>query len=189
VDDGRQPQQLAGLAGRRHGPVPISNVIGRARFIVLPFAGSARSRRPTRRRPSRRWATGACAAPRCALGMIGLLPLVVCAAGSVSSACSCPGDGRDRGPSSSAGPGCCCPLSCARAGHRAPLRRQLDPADHAAPARARPGRGSRRGGPGACAGTARRRRVRAAPRRRAGASDGSPTRSCSPPPPARSTST
>ena len=58
-----------------HGPVPISNVIGRARFIVLPFAriGSIPSPNP---QTVAALGDGDAGAP-VALGMIGLLPLVV----------------------------------------------------------------------------------------------------------------
>jgi signal peptidase I len=58
-----------------HGPVPISNVIGRARFIVLPFARIGAIPAPN---PQTVTALGAgdTGAP-VALGMIGLLPLFV----------------------------------------------------------------------------------------------------------------
>jgi len=58
-----------------HGPVPISNVIGRARFIVLPFArvGTIPSPDPQTTAAALGGDTGAPAA----LGAIGLLPLVV----------------------------------------------------------------------------------------------------------------
>jgi len=58
-----------------HGPVPISNVIGQARFIVLPFAriGSIPSPNPQTLAALGGGDPGAPAA----LGMIGLLPLVV----------------------------------------------------------------------------------------------------------------
>jgi len=58
-----------------HGPVPISNVIGHARFIVLPFAriGSIPSPNP---QTVAALGSGDAGAPA-ALGMIGLLPLVV----------------------------------------------------------------------------------------------------------------
>jgi signal peptidase I len=58
-----------------HGPVPISNVIGQARFIVLPFAriGSIPSPNP---QTVAALGDGDAGAP-VALGMIGLLPLVV----------------------------------------------------------------------------------------------------------------
>lgn len=58
-----------------HGPVPLSNVIGRARFIVLPFArvGSIPSPNP---QTVAALGSGDAGAP-VALGMVGLLPLLV----------------------------------------------------------------------------------------------------------------
>jgi signal peptidase I len=56
-----------------HGPVPISNVIGRARFIVLPFARIGAIPAPN---PQTVAALGGGDAA-VALSMIGLLPLVV----------------------------------------------------------------------------------------------------------------
>ena len=58
-----------------HGPVPISNVIGRARFIVLPFAriGAIPAPNPQTVAALGGGDTGA----PVALGLIGLLPLVV----------------------------------------------------------------------------------------------------------------
>ena len=83
--------------------------------------------------------------------------------------------------------GCCCPPSC---GPRAPSSAARPGTGRlqtrAAPARARPGRGRRRGRARRLRRAAGRRRVRAAARRRAAAATGSPTRSCSPPRPARS---
>ena len=100
----------------------------------------------------------------------------------MSWASSCPGAGRDRGPTPSVpqasravargAPPC--------AGHRSPLRRELDAPDHAAPAWARPRRGRRRGGPWGVRRAARRRRRASCARATRGASTVSPTPSCSP---------
>jgi signal peptidase I len=59
-----------------HGPVPISNVIGRARFIVLPFARIGTIPSPDPQTTAAALAGGDTGAP-VALGMIGLLPLAV----------------------------------------------------------------------------------------------------------------
>lgn len=59
-----------------HGPVPISNVIGRARFIVLPFARIGVIPSPNPQTTTAALGDGDAGAP-VALGMIGLLPLVV----------------------------------------------------------------------------------------------------------------
>jgi signal peptidase I len=58
-----------------HGPVPIANVIGRARFIVLPFARIGAIPAPNPQTVAA-LGDGDTGAP-VALGMIGLLPLVV----------------------------------------------------------------------------------------------------------------
>lgn len=59
-----------------HGPVPISNVIGRARFIVLPLARIGVIPSPNPQATTAALGAGDAGAP-VALGMIGLLPLVV----------------------------------------------------------------------------------------------------------------
>ena len=59
-----------------HGPVPISNVIGRARFIVLPFSRLGEIPSPNPQTTAAALGGGDAGAP-VALGMIGLLPLVV----------------------------------------------------------------------------------------------------------------
>jgi signal peptidase I len=58
-----------------HGSVPISNVIGRARFIVLPFARVGAIPSPNPQTTAAALGAGDTGAP-VALGMIGLLPLV-----------------------------------------------------------------------------------------------------------------
>jgi signal peptidase I len=58
-----------------HGPVPIANVIGRARFIVLPFARVGAIPAPNPQATVAALGGGDAGAPA-ALGMIGLLPLV-----------------------------------------------------------------------------------------------------------------
>ncbi len=59
-----------------HGPVPIANVIGRARFIVLPFSRLGEIPSPNPQTTAAALGGGDAGAP-VALGMIGLLPLVV----------------------------------------------------------------------------------------------------------------
>ncbi len=59
-----------------HGPVPISNVIGRARFIVLPFARIGAIPSPNPQTTVAALGGGDTGAP-VALSMVGLLPLLV----------------------------------------------------------------------------------------------------------------
>ncbi len=59
-----------------HGPVPISNVIGRARFIVLPFSRLGEIPSPNPQATPAALGGGDAGAP-VALGMVGLVPLVM----------------------------------------------------------------------------------------------------------------
>jgi signal peptidase I len=59
-----------------HGPVPIANVIGRARLIVLPFSRFGSIPSPNPQTATAAAMGGESGAP-VALGMIGLLPLIV----------------------------------------------------------------------------------------------------------------